>query len=131
MTLKSHAKFGEKLTCGLGNDMRNLANFHQNTWKCQNWYFHGILLSKVEHTWAKNSQLCVMTLKNDEKYEEELTWRFKIEMEFDEFWLEHWEVSKIYTLMGWFWQKYIMFDLKSTEELYFTTLKSDAKMTVK
>ena len=131
MTLKSHAKFGEKLTCGFGNDMRNLANFHQNTWKCQNWYFHGILLSKVEHTWAKNLQLCVMTLKNDEKYEEELTWRFKIEMEFDEFWLEHWEVSKIYTLMGWFWQKYIMFDLKSTEELYFMTLKSDAKMTVK
>ena len=31
MTLKSHAKFEEKLTCGLENDMRNLANFHQNT----------------------------------------------------------------------------------------------------
>ena len=52
MTLKSHAKFEEKLTCGLENDMRNLANFHQNTWKCQNWYFHGILLSKVENAWA-------------------------------------------------------------------------------
>ena len=36
--------------------MRNLANFHQNTWKCQTWYFHGILLSKVGHTWAKNLQ---------------------------------------------------------------------------
>ena len=55
-TLKSHAKFEEKLTCGLENDMRNLANFHQNTWKCQNWYFHGILLSKVENVWAKNLQ---------------------------------------------------------------------------
>ena len=52
MTLKSHAKFEEKLTCGLENDMRNLANFHQNTWKCKNWYFHGILLSKVENVWA-------------------------------------------------------------------------------
>ena len=31
MTLKSHAKFKEKLTCGLENDIRNLANFHQNT----------------------------------------------------------------------------------------------------
>ena len=49
MTLKSHAKFEEKLTCGLENDMRNLANFHQNTWKCQNWYFHGIFLFKVEN----------------------------------------------------------------------------------
>ena len=31
MTLKSHAKFEEKLTGGFENDMRNLANFHQNT----------------------------------------------------------------------------------------------------
>ena len=47
MTLKSHAKFEEKLTCGLENDMRNLANFHQGTQKCQNRDFDGILLSKV------------------------------------------------------------------------------------
>ena len=31
MTLKSHAKFEEKLIRGLENDMLNLANFHQNT----------------------------------------------------------------------------------------------------
>ena len=40
MALKSHAKFKENLTCGLENDMRKLANFNQNTCKCQNWYFH-------------------------------------------------------------------------------------------
>ena len=34
MTLESDAKFGEKLTCGLENNMRNLANFHQST---RNW----------------------------------------------------------------------------------------------
>ena len=33
MTLKSHAKFEEKLICGLENDIRNLANIHQNTIK--------------------------------------------------------------------------------------------------
>ena len=33
-------------------DMRNLANFHQSTWKCQNWNFDGILLSKVEKVWS-------------------------------------------------------------------------------
>ena len=49
MTLKSDAKFEEKLTCGLKNDMRNLANFYQSTRKCQNWDFYGILLSKVEN----------------------------------------------------------------------------------
>ena len=56
MTLKSQAKFEEKLTCDLENAMKNLANFRQNTWKCQNWDFAGILLSKVENTWAKNLQ---------------------------------------------------------------------------
>ena len=35
---------------------RNLANFHQSTWKCQNWDFDGILLSKVEKIWAENLQ---------------------------------------------------------------------------
>ena len=47
MTLKSAAKFEQKLTCGLENDMRNLENFYQSTRKLQNWGFHGILLSKV------------------------------------------------------------------------------------
>ena len=31
MLPKSGAKFEEKLTCGLENDMRNLENFRQNT----------------------------------------------------------------------------------------------------
>ena len=31
MTLKSDAKFQEKLTCGLENDMSNTSNFHQST----------------------------------------------------------------------------------------------------
>ena len=48
MTLKSDAKFEEKLTCGLENGMRNLANFHQSTRKSQNWDFDGKLLSKVK-----------------------------------------------------------------------------------
>ena len=43
MTPKSYAKFEEKMTCGLENDMRNMANFHQSTWKSQNLNFDGIL----------------------------------------------------------------------------------------
>ena len=46
MTVKSDGKFEEKLTCGLG--IWNLANFHQNTRKCQNWGFDRILLPKLE-----------------------------------------------------------------------------------
>ena len=45
-------KIEEKLTCGLENDMRNLAKFHQNTQKSQNWNFYWALLSKVENAWA-------------------------------------------------------------------------------
>ena len=56
MTLKSDAKFKEKLTCCLENDLRNFANFHQSTRKCQNWNFDKILLSKVENVWALNLQ---------------------------------------------------------------------------
>ena len=56
MTLKNDAKFEEKLTCCLENDMRNFANFHQSTQKCQNWNFNKILLSKVEHVSASNLQ---------------------------------------------------------------------------
>ena len=47
MTLKSNAKFEEKVTCGSENDMRNLANLHQSARKSQNWDFDGILLSEV------------------------------------------------------------------------------------
>ena len=52
MTIKSGGKFEEKLTCGLENEMRNMANFHQSTWKSQNWEFDGALQSKVEKVWA-------------------------------------------------------------------------------
>ena len=52
MTLKSDANFEEKLTCGLENDMKNLANFHQSTWKSQNWNFEVIRLPKVENVWT-------------------------------------------------------------------------------
>ena len=54
-TLKCHVKFEEKLTYGFKDD-KNLANFRKNTWKCYNWDFDGILLSKVENAWAKKLQ---------------------------------------------------------------------------
>ena len=110
MTLKSQAKFEDQLTCCLENDMKNLSNFHQNIWKCQNWYFHGIPLFKVENAWATTYR---GVISNDT---EELwkIWRgidFSFQnwrKEFDEFWLENLKVSKISTSMHCFWPKYIM-----------------------
>ena len=47
MTLKSDAKFKQKLTCGLKNDIRNLVNFHARSQKSENLHFARILLSKA------------------------------------------------------------------------------------
>ena len=47
--------------------------------------------------------------------------------EFDKFWPEHQKGSKIFTLMGYFWTKYILFELKKYRRIIFMTLKSDAK----
>ena len=38
---------------------------------------------------------------------------------FDEFWPEHWKISRICTLMGCFWPKYIIFELKKYREVMF------------
>ena len=48
--------------------------------------------------------------------------------EFDEFWPLHLKVSKIFTLMGSFWTKYIVWAKKVyTEELSFIKMKRDTK----
>ena len=38
--------------------------------------------------------------------------------EFDKFWPEHSKVSKIFTLMGSFWAKYMLFELKKVQRSY-------------
>ena len=47
MTLKTDAKFEEKLIFRFKNDMRNLVNFDLSTQKSQNLNFDGVLMSKV------------------------------------------------------------------------------------
>ena len=49
MTHNSDAKFEQKLTCGLENEVTNSANFYQSTRKSQDWDFGGILISKVKN----------------------------------------------------------------------------------
>ena len=47
MTLKSDAKFEEKLTLGCKNDIRNFVNFNASIDKSGNLHFDVLLLSKV------------------------------------------------------------------------------------
>ena len=53
MTLKSDAKFEEKLTLGSKNDMRNLVNFNASSGKSENLHFDVQFLLKLYYLWAK------------------------------------------------------------------------------
>ena len=54
-------------------------NFNASSGKSDNLHFDVLRLSKVYYVWAKKSteELCVITLKNDAKFEEELTCALK------------------------------------------------------
>ena len=61
-----------------------------------------------------------MTLKNDTKFGEESTCRFKIDMRnLTNFDLSTRKSQKIFTLMGSFWAKYILFELKKYRGVIF------------
>ena len=47
MTLKSDAKFEEKLTLGSKNDMSNLVNYNTSSGKFESLHFDVLILSKV------------------------------------------------------------------------------------
>ena len=63
-------RFEKKLTLGSKNDMRNLVNFN-----VRKLHVDVLLLWEVYYIRAKKSteELCVVTLKSDAKFEEELT----------------------------------------------------------
>ena len=70
MTLKSDAKFKEKLTCGFKYDMRNLVNFHPTTQTSENFTSMGYFCPKYIRFELKNTEeLSFMTLSSDAKFE--------------------------------------------------------------
>ena len=114
VTLKSNAKFEEKLTLDSENGMRNLVNFNASSGKSEKLHFDVMLLLKVYYARAKIVQRSyVITLKNDAKFEKELTSALKNDMNnlvnFD----PTLKSLKTCTLMGSFWLKYVMFEPKS------------------
>ena len=115
MALNIDATFEGKLTCAFKNDMRNLANFHQSMFGSLkivtlmgSFYpkskmyelkiYRGVLCHDNEE-WCKIWRGIDLSVQN---------WH----EEFDKFWPEHSKISKICTLIGCFWPKYIMLELK-------------------
>ena len=60
-----------------------------------------------------------MTLKSDAKFQEKPKLLFQKLQEFDEFWSEHSEISKICNFIGPFCAKHITFDLKKYRGIIF------------
>ena len=70
MTLKSDAKFKEKLTCGFKYDMKNLVNFYPITQKFENFFSMGIFVQSVPGLSYKTAEeLSFLTLGSDAKFE--------------------------------------------------------------
>ena len=121
MTLKSDAKFEEKLTFGLGNNIKNLVNFHQSTLTPKMGTLMGFFCPKLKIFELKIYR-GVMCHENEEWCK---NWRgidFSVQNwheQFDEFWFKHSKISKICTLMGCLLSKYIMFDLKKYKGVMF------------
>ena len=80
-------------------------------------HFNGLLLNKV-HNLPTEKKYRGVLLDGTEYWCN--TWRKtyllfqKWHEEFDEFWPEHSKISKICILMGFFWTKYIIFELKKS-----------------
>ena len=128
MTLKSDAKFKEKLTCGFKYDMRNLVNFHPTTQKSKNFTSMGYFCPKYMRFELKKyrgvifhdtEQWCKIWINPDlvvSKMAWEIGWTF----------IRAPKSLKNCTLMGSFCPKH-SFRQKISEELCIITLKGVAK----
>ena len=76
MTMKNDAKFEKESTCW------NLTNFDLSTGNSEKCALHWAPFEVSIQCLSQKSteELCFVTLKNDAKFEEELTYRFKISM---------------------------------------------------
>ena len=115
MTMKSDAKFKEKLICGLKKDIRNLVYFHASSRKSENLHFDQMLLSRVQM--KKYRRVSLMTQKNDAKFEGKVTLGSRNDMRNQVNFISSGESLKTFTLIGYFCRKYVMLELKNIEGL--------------
>ena len=65
MTLKSDAKFEEKLAVGSKNDLRKLISFNASSSKSEKLHFNVLLLSVAYNILAKKYRRVIQTLKKN------------------------------------------------------------------
>ena len=119
-TIFHETEEGFKIWRGIKLSFQNWHKVTRALESLKNFHFNGVLMSKVYIVWVKNLQ------RNNHETEEGFKiWR-GIELsfqnwhkEFDKIWPKHSKVSKIFILMGSFWAKYILFELKKYREIIF------------
>ena len=95
----------------------------------RNFHFNSLLLSKVYIVWAEEYRGVIFN-ETEERYEiwKGIYWSFQNwHKEFDKFWPEHSKARRTFTFIVSFWAKYILLELKSTEELSFMKPKRYTK----
>ena len=131
MAMKNDTKFQEELTCHFKLTWRNWGILIRALESLKKFRFNGLLLSKVYFFWAKKSteKLSFMKLNRNTKFGEESTCRFKIgRRSLTNFDLSTRKSRKILSLMGSFWAKYILFELKKDRGVIFHDVKEWCKI---
>ena len=82
MKVSNDAKFEEELTCRFKFDMTNLTNFDSSTQKSKKFarLWAPFIQSRKCMSLKFKEELCVTTMKNDTKREEEFTCHFQSDM---------------------------------------------------
>ena len=115
VALNIDVTFEGKLTSAFKNDMGNLANFDQSMFgSLKIGTLMGSLYSKYKMYELKIYR-GVLRHNNEEWYQIWTGIDLSVQNwheEFDKFWPEHSKISKMCTLTGCFWPKYILFELK-------------------
>ena len=121
MKLKRDTKFGEESTCRFKIDIRNLTNFDMSTGVSKMFPLMGSFWAKyILFELKKYREVIFHETEEGYKIWREIDLLFQNwHKEFDKFWPEHLKVSKIFTLMGSFWAKYILFELKKYRGVIF------------
>ena len=129
MTLKSDVKFEEKLAWfeKWHEELGKFSPEHSKVWKLGLWW-GPFVQSRKRMSLEFTEDLCIMTMKNDAKCEEELTCISKLT-----WWIWRiltWALENLKSfLFNWLlWPKYIMFELKKYRAITFDGTKDRCKI---
>ena len=108
------ANFGKKLTLAFKNDIRNLVNFNVSSGKPKSLHFDVLLFSIVYKVLAKKVHRNYLSWHWKKIQPLKKNWLFVWKMTWEIWWIltRAVESLKVFTSMGYFCRKYIMFELK-------------------